>query len=268
MSDAFHVNFRKLLNAEWSNADITLFSGWHIGYLILVFGLTFLGAFLIRRKSAEGKENKVLNVLSVIPLIIYILNFFMMPLYRSNGQIDLDKLPFHICTIIGIVVVFSQRSKCDWFKEASAGLALTSAMMYMCYPGSALGGVSPFSYKVVETFLFHGFLFAYGFIAIASRQVKLKWKNIWIPLVGLVLIAIWATVGNHLYSSPEHHYDWFFMTGSTFPFIPKWLMPACSIGAVFGTLTLVYLIYWICVKIQEKRNKKIDVVEIIKKDLD
>lgn len=49
----------KLLNAKWSHSDITLFSGWHIGYLLLIFGTTALVAFLLKGKSENTKRKAV-----------------------------------------------------------------------------------------------------------------------------------------------------------------------------------------------------------------
>lgn len=252
-----HSYLYKLLNAKWSHSDITLFSGWHIGYLLLIFGTTALIAFLLKGKS-ENTKRKTLNFFAIAPACVYILNFFMMPLYRSNGQIDIDKLPFHICTVMGIVIVFANFSKKTWLREIAASLAVVSSLMYMTYPGSALGGVSPFSYKVVETFTFHGLLFGWGVLALTTGHTKLQWKNIWQNYIALLFIAVWAMIGNVLYAGiPEnHHYDWFFLTGSTFPFIPTWLMPICTIGAVFGMVAIIYLIYWGFKKLYDKKHKK------------
>lgn len=83
-------------------------------------------------------------------------------------------------------------------------------------------------------------------------------ENIWQNYIALLFIAVWAMIGNVLYAGiPEnHHYDWFFLTGSTFPFIPTWLMPICTIGAVFGMVAIIYLIYWGFKKLYDKKHKK------------
>ena len=57
-----------------------------------------------------------------------------------------------------------------------------------------------------------------------------------------------------------HHYDWFFITGSTFPFVPEWLMPFAVFFAVYGMCALIYLINFVVRKIiSNRQNKKLAV---------
>jgi len=230
--------------------EITLFSIWHIMYIVLICGLTIGGVFLFRNKSDKTK-NIVLSVLAYIVIGVYIADFFIMPL--SRGDVDVDKLPFHICTLLSFFVGFAQfNKKFECVREPIAVLAIVSSLMYITYPGSALGGVTVFSYKVVQTFVYHGLLFSWGCLSVGLKVTTFKWKNIWKALVGLCLIAVWAAFGNCTYSSADHHYDWFFITGSTFPFIPSWLMPFVVVTAIFGMVALIYLINWGVNKIVEK----------------
>ena len=115
-------------------------------------------------------------------------------------------------------------------------------LMYITYPGSALGGISFYSYKVVQTFVFHGLVFAWGVLSLTTGFSRLEFKKIWKELIGLVIIALWAAFGNAAYSHEGHHFDWFFITGSTFPFVPTWLMPFAVITAVFGMCAIIFSI--------------------------
>lgn len=128
--------------------------------------------------------------------------------------------------------------------------------MYLTYPGSALGGVSPICYRVVQTFLFHGALLGYGVLSVTTKQVELDVKKVWKELVVIVVIACWASIGNALYETSTHHYDWFFLTGSTFPFIPKPLMPFAVIIAVFGMVMIIYGLNYLIKHIYSKHNKE------------
>ena len=84
-------------------------------------------------------------------------------------------------------------------------------------------------------------MFAWGVLSLTTGFSKLEFKNIWKELVGLVIIIIWAAFGNAAYSHEGHHFDWFFITGSTFPFVPKWLMPFAVLTAVFGMFAIILL---------------------------
>ena len=80
--------------------------------------------------------------------------------------------------------------------------------------------------------------------------------------IGLGLIACWAMLGNLTYSQNIYdydaypHFDWFFITGSTFDFLPKPLMPFAVIAAVFCTALIVYGIYYLVIYIQNRVGNK------------
>ena len=71
---------------------------------------------------------------------------------------------FSICSITMLMLVM---------------LAVASSMMWMCYPGSALGGQPPFCYLIFQTFMYHGFLLCWGFLNLALGVVTLDIKKIW-----------------------------------------------------------------------------------------
>ena len=238
--------------------EIGLFSIWHFLYIFLIAGAIVGAAFALRKRNDETKK-KVLNIIAIVTLCLYIVDFFLQPFVTSDHELNIDKLPFHICTLMGIVAVFAQYSKKEWFKELSVALAIAGSLMYLTYPGSALGGgKSPWCYKVIQTMVYHGMLLGWGVLNLTTKQVKLNWKNIWMSLVGILVITVWAAIGNFCYN--EHwaygspHFDWFFITGSTFPFVPTALMPFAVIVAVFGVIACVYLIYWLATR-DWKKNK-------------
>lgn len=136
--------------------EITLFSGWHFMYIALILGVS-IGLALALRGRSEKTKQIVLSVYAILVTVVYIADFFMMPLMRDDHSIDIDKLPFHFCTVLAIFVPFAQfNKKFSSVKDVIACFAIVSTLMYITYPGSALGGVDVFSYKVVQTFLYHG----------------------------------------------------------------------------------------------------------------
>ncbi len=237
---------------ELGKVEITLFSGWHIGYVLIIAALIVAGALLLRKRSQKTKKI-TLNVIAITTLCLYIFDFFIQPFMRSDFTLNIDKLPFHICTVMSIVAVFAQYSKRNWFRETSAILAITGSLMYLVYPGSALGGVSPWCYQVIQTFVYHGMLLAWGVLSLTTGEIKLNMKHIWYPLLGFVAICLWAMLGNICFNGGGH-WDWFFITGSTFPFVPANLMPLASIFACYGVACLEYLIYFLATFKRKKNN--------------
>ena len=87
-------------------------------------------------------------------------------------------------------------------------------------------------------------------------SIELRFNKIWKCAVGIVLIILWASFGNTVYSHDNHHFDWFFITGNTFPFIPTPLMPIVVFAAVFGVCAILHAIYYYAKKyFTEKQSK-------------
>ena len=251
----------KIFGTTDLGVEIGLFSIWHFLYIIIIAGAIVGAAFALRKRTDEAKS-KTLKIISIVTLCLYIADFFLQPFVTSDHELNIDKLPFHICTLMGIVAVFAQYSDKKWLKEVAVALAITGSFMYLCYPGTALGGgKSPWCYKVVQTMIYHGMLLGWGVLNLTTGQVKLCWKNIWMPLVGILIITVWAAIGNICYS--EHwtngspHFDWFFITGSTFPFVPTALMPFAVIVSVFGVNACLYLIYWLATRDWKKQKRSV-----------
>ena len=246
--------FAWLFSQNNSDLKIGLFDGWHFLYLFIVFGGTLVLS-LLGRKFPHRKK-KLQETMVYLTVGLYVIDFFIMPLSDSYGSISEDKLPFHICTVMCPVVAFVQfNKKCAKFREPVAILAIVAPLMYLTYPGAAVGELHALCYKVVQTFIYHGVLLAWGYLNLATGYVKPVFKRCYKVLIGLCLIACWAMIGNLTYGTGfdhdgDPHYDWFFLTGSTFDFIPKYIMPFAVIAAVFCVALMVYGIYYLVLHIQ------------------
>lgn len=232
----------KIFSTTDGSAEIALFNFWHILYWLIIVGGSIGAAFLLKGKTQQAKQ-KTLRVLAWLLPSLYIADFLIMPLARTDFTIDVDKLPFHICTLLSFFVPFAQfNKKFDKVKDAIACLAIVSSLMYLTYPGAAVGDLTPWCYRVLQTFLYHGVLFAWGFLSVATGEITLDFKTIWKPLVGIAMIIVWALYGSTVYSHADHHFDWFFVTGSTFPFVPAPLMPFAVFVAVGGMCAIIHAI--------------------------
>ena len=247
-----------VFGTDEGTVEIALFSIWHILYFVLIVGGTIGSCFLLRNKSNETKE-KVRKILAYLVIGVYIADFFIQPFMSSDYSMNVDKLPFHICTLMGCLIPFAQfNKKFDKIKDVICCLSIVASLMYMTYPGSALGGVMPWCYQVIQTFVFHGLVFAWGVISLSTGAIKLEFKNIWKELVAIIIIILWASFGNNAYSNENHHYDWFFITGSTFPFVPTWLMPFAVLAAVYAMCAIIFSIDLMVKKVVAKKTMNIN----------
>lgn len=269
MRDLLLKLFEKTTVEVGSPMEIALFNFWHFFYLVLIIGGCITAGIFMKKASYE-KQTKIFGILSIALCALYAFDYFAIPFYNTytleGGSIlytlDVDKLPFHICTVLCPVVAFVQfNKKCAKFREPVAILAIVAPLMYMTYPGAAVGELHTFCYKVVQTFIYHGVLFAWGYLNLATGYVKPVFKRCYKVVIGLCLIACWAMLGNISYGyayreNADPHYDWFFLTGSTFDFVPKPLMPFVVIAAVFCVALMVYGIYYLVLHIQSRAGKK------------
>lgn len=246
----------KIFSSTQGEYSITLFSVWHFLYIFIILFGTFTVACALMGKSRE-KKNEVLRLLAVSVPVCYISDFFIMPLASSDFSISVDKLPFHICTLMGILIPFAQfHSRFSRIKDVIVCLSVVASLMYITYPGSAIGDISPFCYQVYQTFIYHGLLFSWGVLNLTTGEVVLSHKNLWKELVFLLFMTAWASFGNALYSHGDTVYDWFFVNGVTFSFVPKMLMPVAVIAAVFLMCVVICAIYELCKKYAEAHQPR------------
>ena len=189
--------FAWLFSENTSSMHITLFSIWHFFYLALILGGTALLAVRIRKKE---KREKLLRIMAYTVIGLYVADFFIMPLSDSYGMINTEKLPFHICTLMGVVVPFVQfNKKLAFARTPVVFLSVAASIVWMCYPGSALGGQPPFCYRTFQTFMYHGVLFCWGVLNLAYGAVTPNIKKCWKELCGILMIYVWAWFGNTVY---------------------------------------------------------------------
>ena len=226
--------------------DITLFGYMHIIYFLLIMGATFFMAYYFRNKNEETKK-KILDIYAIVIVCLYLGDFFVHPFMNNDNSLVVDKLPFHICTIacplIAITRIFPNHTK--HIAQAVPILGLVGSLMYITCPNGAVGeGVKAFSYRMIQTFLYHGVVFTYGVLTMAYGENKLEYKKIYVEAIMIASLVLISLGANHAYSIPGgHHYDWFFTTGSSFGMSP-YLMPFLMFVIIFAMCNAIYLIYF------------------------
>lgn len=240
----------KLLSDKKTEIVFTCFGIWHLLYILLFISIIVLVAILFKNKEQINK-NKLINITINIAFGLYILDFFLMPF--AYGEIDLEKLPFHICTTMCVLCYLSRHTKFfSKFTLQFALLGMISNFVYVIYPGG-VGSyqVHPLSYRTVQTLLFHGVMTAYGVFVLCFEVENLSFKKSYKDLVIISLMAVWAIIGNYLYNGNvgeyNHQFNWFFVLQDPFYLIPKniapYVMPFISITAFYVVDMLVYIIF-------------------------
>ena len=248
-----------ILEDKQGKLVLEVFGKWHLFYLLLIFGGIILTIFLARNKEDKVKK-RIIDITINSAFILYVLDFFLMPF--SYGYIDVDKLPFHICTLMGLMAFISRNNKyLSRFITQFTLLALIGSIMYISYPsGVADGSTFPFSYRVIQTMLYHGLLVAHGVLALVFSDIKLEWKKIYKELVVICLLAFIAVFANTIYSGELGEFNWFFVSADPFGLFPEniapYVMPFVMIVVIFVMDLLIYSIYFGVKSFIQYKNKK------------
>lgn len=246
--------FFKLFASSHFDTGITItpFSAAHIVYLILIFGGIVVAWFLLRNRD-EGTKERAMRFLAYALVLSYLSDFFVHEFVY--GEMNMDKLPFHICTVLCPLAAIAQfNRKGSRILEPVVMLSVLAPMMYICYPAS-IGDGEPWCYQAVQTMFYHGVLMAWGILNIALGIVKPYIRKAPKSAVLLVAITLWAKLGCILM---EH--NWFFLEEDAFYIglvesgvIPKWSLMVINPVVFF---LAVLALYGVCCGVRAPERKK------------
>lgn len=242
---------QQLLSDKKGGVIFTCFGFWHILYMVAIFGAILTAIFLLRNKSGTIRQ-RALDIAICCAFGLYIADFFLMPF--AYGEIDIEKLPFHMCTAMCVLCFLSRKNAfLGKWKLQFAVLGLISNIIYVIYPaGVGWYQIHPLSYRTVQTLLFHGTMTAYGLLTLAFDGEQMRWQNCRKELAIIVIMTAWALLGNTLYNGTAgdyaHYFNWFFVTQDPFYLLPKdiapYIMPFVMILVIFAADLLVYCAYF------------------------
>lgn len=241
----------RLLCDQKGDIIFSVFGRWHLLYLAVIFGVILLSIFLLRKRGAAARQRAIDRSINCA-FGLYIADFFLMPF--AYGEIDLEKLPFHICTAMCVMCFLGRHcNPLGKFNQQFAILGLVSNLIYVVYPaGIGWYQVHPLSYRVLQTLLFHGLMTAHGLFVLAFDDIRLKWRSCYKELLAIIAMTAWALLGNTLYNgeagSYSHHFNWFFVTRDPFYLLPShiapYLMPPVMVLVIFAAVLLTYACYF------------------------
>lgn len=255
---------RKLLEDKKDGYHFQCFDVWHILFLLVILSSMVVGFLLFRNKSDSVKK-KLLDCTVGIAFGLYIADFFLMPF--AFGEIHIEKLPFHACTLTCLFCFLSRHSKLvSKFKKSFTIIGFTSNLVFALYPAGVMWcQIHPLSYRAVQTLLFHGVMATYGFFAFAfDKDIIFNWKEIFRQdAVVLVVMIIWALIGSYAYTGTyggyDQWYNWFFVRTDPFGILPPAVAPFVTLLAFLLADVVIHFIYFLIKKHWKKLNNSSNV---------
>ena len=259
VDDVYEI-LNELLSDHKGGVTFACFDVWHLCWIGVFFLSTVFSYVRLKDKSEEAKQ-KVLTTCINLAFGLYIADFFLMPF--AFGKIEIEKLPFHICTAMCVMCFLSRHTAFfSKFRVQFAVYGLISNFVYLIYPAGVMWQqVHPLSYRVTQTLVFHGVMTVYGVLALMfddDQWTPRKWYK---DLSVIVAMTLWAMLGNYLYNGEvgaySHFFNWFFVVRDPFYLIPEdvapLIMPLLNVGLSFG---VNMLIRWTCASIRAQIRKR------------
>ncbi|MBQ8392881.1 MAG: YwaF family protein [Clostridia bacterium] len=220
--------FHRLLSDKKGGEIFTLFGFWHFFYIGLTLSVIIALLVLLKGKD-EYSKRKTAKIFINIAFGLYIADFFLMPL--AYGEIDIEKLPFHVCTAMCVMSFLSYHiTFLEKYRTSFVLLGFISNFVYLIYPAGVMWhGVHPLSYRVIQTLIFHSVMTIYGFLALTFNGNKLSVKKSYRHLIVVACMTLWAMLGNYIYNGDSegysHFFNWFFVVRDPFYLLPESISP-------------------------------------------
>ena len=236
---------QKLLADKTGGTVFNCFDLWHICFILFFVASAVVLCLYVKNKSTAARK-KTIDVVIALAFAVYMADFFLMPF--AYGKINIDKLPFHICTTMCIMCFFSRYNTfLGKFRLQFAMLGFLSNLTYLIYPAGMMWlKIHPSSYRVVQTLIFHGIMMNYCLLVLVYERQEFTWKKIYKDLGVAAAMTAWAWFGNTMYDNSEVAYNWFFVTQDPFGAFPvdsaPFIMPFLNTALFFGVGVLVYFI--------------------------
>lgn len=239
----------ELLSDKKDGAIFSCLGIWHFCYIL---GFLFIVTILIvhLRQRDRQSQQKGISFFINAAFCLYIADLFLMPF--AYGKIDVEKLPFHICTAMCVMCFWSRHNQfLARFRQHFALLGFISNLIYFFYPAGLMWyQIHPLSYRVLQTLLFHACMATYGLLFLIFEDIKYDNSARRKDFAVIVAMTLWALLGNALYTGhawgQTNNFNWFFVTQDPFsmfpPHIARYVMPPLNILLFYSIDMLVYFI--------------------------
>ena len=264
--------FSELFRYIPKETPFKLFGVVYFSVLLFIILVIVCMCILFRNKSSEVKQ-RVLNISAISLTTLYIFDFFVQPFWA--GGMIVHKLPFHICTATGVLIPFvTFNKKFSCLKNVVATWAIFGPLLWIILPMGVLNSANRlYSYPIVQSYAYHVIELFWGVFMLTSGNVKLEWRKIWQPMLGLIPMAIWATIGQEIYFPNELGENYMFLRTDTTGIVPHWVF---IIALFLGASLIIAIIYFMyknnitfllfCLHFLLCNNNVLNLLKIIKLD--
>lgn len=240
---------KDLLSDKKGDVCFACFDGFHLCFIAAVLAATAVGWFYLKDRSQASRQ-KALTACVNAAFGLYIADFFLMPF--AYGTIEIEKLPFHICTAMCVACFVSRHNQALFpFRVHFAVYGFLSNLVYLIYPAGVMWyQVQALSYRVIQTLLFHGVMAMYCFLVLLFDDYRWEPKKCYGDLAVIVGMTLWAMAGNYLYNGELGFFNWFFVIRDPFYLIPgeiaPFIMPFLNVSLFFPAAMLVRFVVRRC----------------------
>lgn len=248
-----------LLSDKKGGEIFTVFGAWHFFYIALTIFTVAVVLFLLKNKTDELRKRTIKSFI-YIAFSLYVLDFFLMPF--AYGEIDIEKLPFHACTMMCVLSFLSYHNRfLEKYRLSFAMMGFISNIIYLSYPAGLMWQeVQPISYRVIQTLLFHSIMTIYGLLTLIYEYDKFDIKKSYRDLGVILFMVAWALLGNYTYSGSageySRYFNWFFVVQDPFFALPEsiapFVTPFLNTIVFFATEIVIYIV----IMGVQRRNKK------------
>lgn len=247
-----YTYLRALLSDKKGGEVFTCFGVWHIILMAVFVAVAVLLCIYLKNKAFDRRKSFI-DRLMLIPFGLYIADFFLMPF--AYGEIDIEKLPFHICTVTCVLCFMSRYNRhLGKFKLQFATLGFISNLVYLIYPAGVMWyEVSPLSYRVIQTLSFHGLMMIYGLLVLCYESDSFKFKHFYKDICVIISVTLWAMLGNFLYNG-ERVYNWFFVIRDPFYILDADIAPFVMPIVNVILFALVEMLVYLCFRKRSKNS--------------
>ena len=179
-----------------AGSGFQMFGFCHMMWLAVIAICAVIGSFWYARLETKGKQ-KVNHVMGIwFPII----SIYRDAVLIVTGHFDTGYLPLHLCGMaLWIAAIYS----------FTGNRFLGVVYILLCLPGAMGALIFPdwtaypfFNYMHIHDFVSHGCIVIYGCMLIRDSRLKIKWRDLWMPMAfGLIGMIVMDYVNGWLHTN-------------------------------------------------------------------
>ncbi len=166
------------------NVGFPMYGIAHILWLAVGVVLTVLLAILYRRKSEKTRRRMDLWIGSFLLFCIVIRDIYLLIV----GYLTIYELPFHLCTMAGILGFIHSIKRADWIGQVLYALCLPGTLVALTFPDWIY--YPPIHFITMQGFLYHFGVALYVLCQLISKRIRPDIRKIWKVYLFLLIIAV------------------------------------------------------------------------------